>query len=194
MRALGIAALFGAAGVLAWAARSRVYEGVPVVDEIQPAEDAPSLPLPAPAPPRAGRISAQEVLALRAAADPDGWMPAAELLAFVEIESGFNPNAYRFEPRLNEASYGLMQVLASTGRDMGLQGAPEAMFDPATSLQIGISYSRWSWDYLMRRLGRDPTEIEWVGSYNAGVGNVLRGFTPHSYVRKWQLARDRWQL
>lgn len=178
----------------AWLVGRRPQQMVPIVDTIEPVTETADLPLPPPSPPRAGRLSPADVLALLPQADPEGWMPPAYALAFVEVESGFNPNAYRFEQHLNEASYGLMQVLASTARDMGLQGPPEDMFDPATSLRIGIAYSRWCWDFLTRRLGREPTENEWIGSYNAGVGNTLRGFTPHSYIRKWTLAKERYQL
>lgn len=193
-RALGIAALVTAAAALVVGSRAR---RVPIVDTfeiVQPDEGAP-LPLPAPSPPwqGRGRLSPSDVLALLPEADPDGWMPPAAALAFVEVESGFNPFAYRFEPHLNEASYGLMQVLASTARDMGLQGSPERMYDPAVSLRVGIDYAKWAYDFLARRLGREPTETEWIGSYNAGVGNVLRGFIPQGYVRKWTLAREKYQ-
>ena len=190
-RVVGIAALLAAAGALIYGRRFQTQ--LPVVEAIEPVEGQ-ELPYPPPSPPRAGRLSPSDVLALLPQADPDGWMPPAYALAFVEVESGFNPNAYRFERHLNEASYGLMQVLESTARDMGLQGPPEGMYDPATSLRIGIAYSRWCWDFLSRRLGREPTETEWIGSYNAGVGNALRGFTPHGYVRKWTLAKERYQL
>lgn len=168
-------------------------EAVEVVTETG---EVVALPLPPPPPPwqGRGRLSVSDVLALLPQVDPEGWMPRAEALAFVEVESNFNPGAYRFERHLNEASYGLMQTLESTARDMGLQGPAEGLYDPATSLRVGISYSRWSWDFLTRRLGREPTESEWVGSYNAGVGNTLRGFVPHAYLRKWQLARERYQL
>jgi len=161
-------------------------------DELpQPPPDAPPVPVASYAPGQ--RVAPSYLVSILPEVDPERWMPVAELLAFVEIESAFQPRAYRFEPRLNEASYGLMQVLESTGRQNGLGSAPpEAMYDPATSLRIGIAYSRWCWDYLTRRLNRDPTENEWVGSYNAGVGNVMGGRIPLSYVQKWRLARDRY--
>lgn len=191
-RALGIAALVTAAAALVVGSRAR---RVPIVDsfEIVTTEEVSGALPPPSNPPARGRVSPSDVLALLPEADPDGWMPPAAALAFVEVESGFNPFAYRFEPHLNEASYGLMQVLASTARDMGLQGSPERMYDPAVSLRVGIDYAKWAHDFLARRLGRDPTETEWVGAYNAGVGNVLRGFIPQSYVRKWTLAREKYQ-
>lgn len=192
----GLAAL--AAGIIAWWGTRQPREAelayVAVTDDFgQPTGEVQAVPVAPTAPViTAGRISPQDVLALLPQADPDGWMPPADLLAFVEVESGFRPRAYRFEAHLNEASYGLMQTLASTARDRGYQGDPEGLFDPLTSLTFGIAAARWKWDFLARRLGRDPTETEWVGAYNAGVGNVLRGFIPQGYVRKWTLARDRW--
>lgn len=42
----------------------------------------------------------------------------ALILGCMFSESGGNPKAYRFEPKRNEASYGLMQVLFSTAQDI----------------------------------------------------------------------------
>lgn len=188
------AAVIGGAGLAVAASRVRPVDYATSDEPFAPEEQPVPLPLPPPPPPRPGRLSPQDVLALLPEADPEGWMPPAYALAFVEVESGFNPTAYRFERHLNEASYGLMQVLASTARDMGLTGSPEEMYDPGTSLRIGIAYSRWTWDFLSRRLGSEPTEAQWIGAYNAGVGNVLRGFIPQGYVRKFTLAKERYQL
>ncbi len=136
----------------------------------------------------AGRISPAACLALIAGIN-DGWHDPRDVLAFVAVESSFNPRAYRFEPHLGEASYGLMQTLESTARDLGFTGPAEALFDPATSLTFGMRYLRWSWDLLRQRLGRDPDTTEWVAAYNAGVGGVLRGNLVPSYVAKWTRAR-----
>lgn len=198
VRALAILAALGSIGAAILSRRADAIAPAPELAPYQPEpepepETAPIVsPEPVQVVPARGRLSPAQVLALAPVADPDGWMPYAELLAFVEVESAFRPEAYRFEPHLGVASYGLMQVLETTARDRGLVGDPRQMFEPVTGLRMGILAARWSWDFLSRRLGREPTEAEWVGSYNAGVGNVLRGFIPQGYYRRWQLARDRY--
>lgn len=112
-----------------------------------------------------------------------------DIAAIIQIESGFNPTAYRYEAHLNEASYGLMQMLESTARDMGLSGPPEQLYDPQTSIRLGVKYLVWIRDYLARKLGRQPTMQEILSGYNAGVGNVLKGYIPTQYIAKWQNAR-----
>lgn len=121
-----------------------------------------------------------------------GWFAVADVLAVIEIESSFNPRAYRAEPQINDASYGLMQVLATTAADRGYRGPVEGLFDPETNIRLGMRQLKWSWDYLNRKRGVPPSVAEWIGSYNAGVGNALKGFTPWAYVQKWKVARDRW--
>jgi soluble lytic murein transglycosylase-like protein len=189
---LALAATVGTAAFLAWR-REASAAGFYPEDQAAPDDQGEALTFPAPAPAQpavAGRLTPGDVLALQSLADAERWLPPADLLAFVRLESNFQPAAYRFEPRLSEASYGLMQVLESTSRDMGLSGDPRQMFNPAVGIRVGIRYTRWLWDFLSARLGREPYTHEWVGAYNAGPGNVLRGFIPWSYVRRWETARD----
>lgn len=122
-----------------------------------------------------------------------GAFDLAEILAVIEIESGFNPRAYRAEPQLGDASRGLMQLLLSTARDRGYRGVPDGLYDPATNIRFGIAHLQWGRDYLRSRLGRAPSVSEWVGAYNAGVGNALKGYVPLGYVNRWLAARDRWR-
>lgn len=185
-----VALITAGAGVLALLYLRRpetVYPAEVLPDDPGGESGGPFAPAPEwrPAP---GRISPAECARLIAELN-DGWHDPRDVLAFVAVESGFNPNAYRFEPRLGEASYGLMQTLESTARDLGFTGPAEQLFDPATSLTFGMRYLRWSWDLLRQRLGRDPDPSEWVAAYNAGVGGVLRGNLVPSYVAKWMRAR-----
>lgn len=190
-----IAAIVGAIGAILYGL-SRAPRGGQVAPEATGEGPMPETPAPPPetaAPdlPGPGLVSPAQVVELARIADPEGWMPLADLLAFVQVESSFNSRAVRYEPHLGESSYGLMQVLASSARDRGLQGSPDAMFDPLVGLDIGIRHARWTWEYLASRLGADPSEDQWVGAYNAGVGNVLRNRIPWSYVQKWRAARAR---
>lgn len=113
------------------------------------------------------------------------------VLAIIQIESGFDAAATRFEPSRDEASIGLMQLLYSTARDRGLTDGPAALFDPGVNILLGMRHLAWSREYLRSRLGREPTDDEWIGSYNAGVGNVSGGFIPRDYVRRARAARTR---
>ena len=118
-----------------------------------------------------------------------GWFDWRDVAAVVQVESSGNPDAYRYEAALGESSIGLMQTLYSTAVDRGYTGGPAGLLDPATSLYYGMAQLKWSFDYLSGRLARTPTLDEWIGSYNAGVGNVLKGFIPAEYVERWKSAR-----
>jgi soluble lytic murein transglycosylase-like protein len=130
-------------------------------------------------------------------ADPEfaafGFWPES-IMAFIEVESGFDQRAERYEPSLRESSYGLMQVLLSTARQMGFPSSAVAtdLFVPAINLRMGMRYARWGWDYLMHHLaGKVPTVEEWAAGYNEGYGRALRVPDP-AYVEKWLAARARW--
>lgn len=138
----------------------------------------------------AGRLLPIDVLA-GADWQSAGVLPS-ELLAHVETESGFNPNAYRFEPHLGEASWGLMQVLESTARQHGLVGPPDQMFDPWVSLDIGLKHIVWTRNFLVSRgLPADPLSV--ALAYNAGVGNALRGRFSEQHRRRWLANWQKWQ-
>ena len=125
-----------------------------------------------------------------------GWFREDDVLAIVQIESGFDPEEKRFEAHVKtpatpngDVSIGLMQVLYSTALDRGHLGGPAALFDPVVNVRMGMRQLLWSHEFLTARLGRAPSIPEWIGSYNAGVGNVLRGNIPDLYVARWVRAR-----
>jgi soluble lytic murein transglycosylase-like protein len=188
MRSLG-AALLLIGGALAGLAR-RARPVVEYLPPMSPAETAlPEAPPPPPAAPRPfGRMHPEEVAAL---VNPAWGIPLDEVLAYCEVESSFNPRAYRFERHLNEASYGLMQVLESTARDRGLIGPPENLYEPEIGLEIGCAHVIWTRDFLaLRGAPSDPLSV--ALAYNAGVGNALRGRTVAAYGVKWNNARARY--
>jgi hypothetical protein len=203
IRIVGIlgAALAGFAGWKLWQARSIPPPPPPMeppAEAIAPDDlpfpppmlDPPAAPVTLPA----GILSPADIVALLPQADPDGLLHPAEVLAFCFCESGvsggFNPRAYRWEAHLGEASFGLMQVLASTARDRGFPD-PEALYDPVIGLRAGILHADWGRDFLRQRLGGEPSRAQWVGAYNMGVGNVLRGRLPLGYIQKWEAAYGR---
>jgi soluble lytic murein transglycosylase-like protein len=63
---------------------------------------------------------------------PDSWIRAV-----IDVESSWNPGAYRAEPRIGDASYGLMQLLSRTARALGFTGNNQELFDPATNIDLG---------------------------------------------------------
>lgn len=110
---------------------------------------------------------------------PDrGELPVACVLAVCQIESGYNPWAYRYEPGFRYlvgdvgimsptektqqmASWGLMQVMGAVAREAGLTGFCSKLCEPS----IGLAYG-------MRHLRRFYTKYQsWpdaLASYNAG--------------------------
>ncbi len=120
-----------------------------------------------------------------------GWFDPAMVMGVIATESSYRVMAYRAEPQINDASYGLMQVLYSTARDRGYDGPPEGLYDPLTNIRIGMAHLKWSFDYLSQRMGA-VSEAQWLSSYNAGVGYVMRGGNRAAYVNKVQSNRASW--
>lgn len=122
-----------------------------------------------------------------------GWFQRSSVMATCQVESAFRPQAYRFEPALGEASYGLMQTLESTARALGWVGVdPKALYDPATSLRWGMACHYQDWAVLSKRFGRDPTIDEWADAYNRGARGSMLGSYDHAYVLLWEQARKLW--
>jgi soluble lytic murein transglycosylase-like protein len=118
-------------------------------------------------------------------------VPPEMLVRIAWIESHFDAGAVRPEPRIGDASAGLMQTLLSTARwlakDMGYTafGVPtlETLMGPQESLYFGGAYL----DYLSRYRGERRSE-EWiVRSYNGGPGHS-RAATD-AYWRKYLAAK-----
>lgn len=83
--------------------------------------------------------------------------------AVIQTESGWNIYAKRYEPKLNESSIGLMQLLLSTARSV--LGQPdlteEQLANPATNIEAGTKY-------LSMLRSRYPNPDDMIASYNAG--------------------------
>lgn len=84
--------------------------------------------------------------------------------AFISVESGGDPNAYRAEPQINDASYGLMQVLLTTARRISGNPSltPQQLIDPTTNILIGSQFIR----ELINRYNGILDDV--IASYNAG--------------------------
>lgn len=121
----------------------------------------------------------------------------ADVMAFCEIESSFNPFAYRYEQKLSEASYGLVQILVSTARDRGFKGDEKELYGIEINLTYGVAQLRWLTRYIADhpsdKLPRDLDNRFYLpAAYNAGVGNLLHGFVPSGYIAKWALSYAKW--
>lgn len=92
----------------------------------------------------------------------------ALLKAVIATESRFHPGAVS-----SQGAVGLMQLMPSTARLLGLKGEPKTslqrkLSDPSVNLQIGSAYLR----YLINLF---PGQIELaLAAYNAGEGTVKR--------------------
>lgn len=96
----------------------------------------------------------------------------ALIKAVIAAESSWNPNAYRAEPHINDASYGLMQILLGTAREMMPKAIAADLYVPGTNIRLGTRY-------LAAQLQR----FGWPGgiyAYNGGPGNVSRNTVPES--------------
>lgn len=104
---------------------------------------------------------------IRTAAAEAGLPDWLLLKALVAQESSFNPRAFRPESGARKGSYGLTQVLWSTARhDLGYEGAPDGLFEPATNLRFGAAYLV----RMLRMFGGDVRLA--LAAYNAGPGRV----------------------
>src|SRR5690606_944874 len=96
------------------------------------------------------------------------------LVAMAKVESNFDPEAYRYESHLGDASAGLMQTLEKTAlwlyTDMGAKakGRPTlaSLMQPDVSMYFGAAYVNW-----LRRYRSITRSEEWiVRAYNGGPG------------------------
>ncbi|MEM5807419.1 MAG: transglycosylase SLT domain-containing protein [Candidatus Aenigmatarchaeota archaeon] len=89
-------------------------------------------------------------------------VPVPLIKAFIAIESGFNPNAYRYEEHRKDASYGLMQILYQTAKGFGFKGLPQDLYNPDVNIYWASQYIA----YLYKRFGNLPDTF---ASYNMGL-------------------------
>ena len=109
-------------------------------------------------------------------------VPVNIIKAIIAAESGFNPQAFRAEPQLKDASRGLMQLLYRTAQSVGYAGRPDGLFVPSVNIYYGTKHLA----NLVTRLG------EWeraFSAYNGGVRPEL-GFGTRA-VRPLRVCRAR---
>jgi LPXTG-motif cell wall-anchored protein len=94
---------------------------------------------------------------------PESWIKAV-----IGVESDFNAAAYRAEPAINDASYGLMQLLYRTAALLGYDGDPEGLFDPETNIMLGAKYL----GQLRSQFGDDFRAV--YSAYNSGSADKYK--------------------
>lgn len=98
-------------------------------------------------------------------------VPEAWIQAVIQTESSGNPNAYRAEPRINDASYGLMQLLFGTAKKLGYTGEPNGLFDPDTNIRLGAKLLA----DLRSRYGENAERV--YSAYNSGNPDAFKSNT-----------------
>lgn len=123
---------------------------------------------------------------IRSAAKQYG-IPISLIKAIIKVESNWDPKAYRAEPQIDDASYGLMQILLNTARmtssNSSLTG--RELYSPNLNIGIGTKYLRGQLD---RYAGNKNDAI---AAYNAGGAYKKEGgYVNQSYVdkvKKWEM-------
>jgi soluble lytic murein transglycosylase-like protein len=97
-------------------------------------------------------------------------VPYSVLKGFVALESAFDEKAYRYEAHINDASYGLAQVLNRTARGVGFAGDPKELFDPYLSVKYG--------GLFIRALAKKYTNLlDLIAAYNMGFPRKITATT-----------------
>jgi len=84
--------------------------------------------------------------------------------AFIKQESNWKADATRYEPKLKDTSYGLMQVLHGTAKWVGdnTEITAAQLSQPVVNIMLGAKYLRYLLDKYKQNLN------DAIASYNAG--------------------------
>ena len=89
-------------------------------------------------------------------------VPPELIMGHIKQESGFNPSAYRGEPQINDASYGMMQMLLKTAKGLDPNATVEKLYTPEYSIDLGTRLIAQN----IKKYGNIPDAI---AAYNAGI-------------------------
>jgi soluble lytic murein transglycosylase-like protein len=110
-------------------------------------------------------------------------VPEALIKAVITVESNWDVNASRYEVGMKDASWGLMQVLLSTARDILNRSnlTTTELLNPKINIEAGTAY-------LAKQLKRYGGNIaDAIAAYNAGTASfnpITRMYSNQSYVNK----------
>ena len=86
------------------------------------------------------------------------------IIATIMLESRGDTFAYRYEPHINDASYGLGQILYGTAKGIGFEGTPDELYDPAKNIELIAKYHSRNKDVYGKNLSAEQLTI----AYNSG--------------------------
>jgi soluble lytic murein transglycosylase-like protein len=101
-------------------------------------------------------------------------VPVEVIKAVIAQESRFNPAAYRAEPKIGDASRGLMQVLERTARGLGMTGPVEQLYTPAINIDLGTRLLSENIKAARPTHGSSILEVA-LSAYNAGFSKDRAG-------------------
>ncbi len=85
------------------------------------------------------------------------------IYATIMTESEGNPYAFRYEPKIKDASLGLGQILISTAKLLGFKGHPKELYKPEVAIDLIGKYHR----LMLDKYGTlSPTQL--ATAYNTG--------------------------
>lgn len=99
------------------------------------------------------------------------------IFATIMIESGGNTYAVRYEPQINDASYGLGQILFGTSVGLEYEGNPQGLFDPEVNIELIGRYHRRNMDVYGNLTPQQLTTAYNTGSpYNYALPGHVEKF------------------
>jgi soluble lytic murein transglycosylase-like protein len=81
-------------------------------------------------------------------------------------ESSYNPKAVS-----KSGAVGLTQLTPVALKDIGWQGKPTDLYNPATNLDLGAQYLKKIYQVRSKQLGRAPSPLEWYHAFSFGPYN-----------------------
>jgi len=102
------------------------------------------------------------------------------IFATIMVESGGNTKAVRQEPQINDASYGLGQLLYSTARLIGFEGTPQDLYDPSENIELIARYHRRNLEVY-----GDLNVDQIATAYNAGSPYSTATYGHVNKFKKW---------
>jgi soluble lytic murein transglycosylase-like protein len=103
----------------------------------------------------------------------DAWdVEPALIKGIIAAESEFKPTAYKSEPQIGDASYGLMQLLYGTAKLLGYSGATGGLYDPTTNIRLGTRYLA---DLIKTARNGGYGVDSAISAYNAGFSAARDG-------------------
>lgn len=114
-------------------------------------------------------------------------IPVSLVLGHIQQESSFDPEAYRYEAVIKDASYGLMQLLYGTAKWLGYSGLEDGLYDPQTNIYYGMKYI----NYLMGQFPGNPEG--YIMAYNVGPAGYRKGRRNEYYYSKVIEYSNKWK-